>query len=940
MEKTESVKTWQGWDFEGIFSRLKEKYFAMDPRIPVAGILFTYLVLGFTVLGFNRNPVQALITTSSCLAFELIMARIFHKKWIHPLSALITSLSLSFLLNYSHDYFLLAIPVFFAIGSKYIFTFNGKHALNPAMMGVSLSLLLSRDLITAAPAYQWNGIATMSLFIITLGILFVIPKVPRTHLVLAFLITFTVQTALRAWIMKYHLPFETLFLGTLSAPSFFIFTFFMITDPATSPADKKQQVIVGISLALVDLILHLRQSYFTFFYAALIVGGTRLMWRHYGTAMKQGLSSYFMERFIHSKYYLKPLTLFGMAAIGTGMYSEVIRPHVTLNNLNWKLEAVDPVKSGLNSSERGDLLDIVDPRVRHIAKWILSNGESVSTADFDNDGKLDLFLTNLLKKADERALLYRQTGPDQFERFDVPAIREIRLNPTKLGIISNAVFVDFDNDGDQDLFLIVAFGNSRLLKNKLKETGELQFTDISQDVGLRDYTNAIGATFADFNKDGLLDLIVMNVWPENLPNYQTPHRLNIFKLPPEEFEGDNRPFDFMHDSWHMSNNGGPNYIYYQLPNHQFKKMDAAAMGLPETRWSLAVGVADFNRDSWPDIYVANDFGPDDLYFNRHGQKFENIKGTIFGSIGRDTYKGMNVSIADFDQSGWQDVYVSNVHHALQAEGSLYWKFSKGETEWLPKIEEKATQKSILNDERFGWGASAADLDNDGWIDLAQANGMVDDTFDKTDEECRDYWYVNEKIARSPPSIHRYANKWGDIRGFCIYGKERNRTYINRGPDQKPQFVDVAEQVGLTHLGSSRGVIAADFSNRGRKDLIFTYPFEAPKFYKNIYRGAAAHEPQWIGFDLVSENPLCNREAIGSQVELQVFYNDGHVMTVVQEKQVVSGFSSQADKRIHFGMGTGINKINAKINWCYGVHVMTLENLQPGTYHQVLLGIAE
>jgi len=238
-----------------------KKFQAVDPRVFVAGVLFLYLVLGLTVLGFNRSPMQAVTTTVTCCSLDFLLTRIFHGKWVFPLSALITSLSLSFLLNYSHSSWMILLPILLAIGSKYVLRLNGKHFFNPALFGVAGSLLLSRELITAAPAYQWNGIGAMSAFIIMLGLIFVIPKVNRHWLIIAFLTTFTLQTALRAFIMRHHLPFETLFFGTLSSPSFFIFTFFMITDPATSPAKKNDQIIVAVAIALVDLIPPLRQSY-------------------------------------------------------------------------------------------------------------------------------------------------------------------------------------------------------------------------------------------------------------------------------------------------------------------------------------------------------------------------------------------------------------------------------------------------------------------------------------------------------------------------------------------------------------------------------------------------------------------------------------------------------------------------------------------------------
>ncbi len=899
-----------------VFQNFKIRFGKIDARIPVAVILFIYLVLGLTVLGFNRSPLQALATTASCLAFEALCSRIFKGRWVVSLSALITSLSLSFLLNYSHDFFLLFVPVFFAIGCKYLITFKGKHALNPAMVGVSFSLLMSHNLITAAPAYQWNGIGAMSIFVLMLGLMFVIPKVQRQWLVMSFLFFFTLQTALRAFIMRHHLPFETLFLGTLSSPSFLIFTFFMITDPATTPPDRKTQIWVGFWLATIDLALHLRQSYYTFFYSALIVGSARLAWNHFRAARMVGFMPYLRQAFLGDAYYKRPLVLGGFFLLGSSVYGGLIRPQLSLQNLNWSFEKIDSQHSGLNADKYGGLYEDLDPRIQHVAKWILSVGDSVAVADIDNDGQPDVFLTNMLKEKNQRAALYRNTGNHQFARVPLPALDKIIADPKNQGIISNAVFVDYDNDGDQDLFLTVGFGHPILLKNMLKETGRLEFQDVTEESGLADlYTNSLSATFADFNRDGLLDLLILNVWPENLPDYETPHRLNLFRLPAAEYEGDQRPFNFMHDSWHMSNNGGENILLLQTPDHKFVRQDSKKWGLPETRWSLAVGVADFNKDGWPDFYIANDFGPDDLYYNHEGKYFENIKGSIFGSIGRDTYKGMNVSVGDFDRTGWLGVYVSDVHHAFQAEGSLLWAFSPGKNPFYPEIEETATAKGVLNEDRFGWGGVAADFDNDGWIDLGQANGMVDDRIDKKFAECPDYWYINEKVARSPPSIHRYATKWGDLRGSCIYGKEQNRIYLNRGPSAKPQFVDAATAVGVTELTNSRGVAAADFMNRGRLDLIFTHQFAEPTLYKNVYKGKTQDENSWIGFTLESEDPRCNREALGSRVEIFVEKEKGEKFTLLQETQAVSGFSAQSDKRLHFGLGDHVKRVSARVNWC-------------------------
>jgi Na+-translocating ferredoxin:NAD+ oxidoreductase RnfD subunit len=909
-----------------------ERFQKIDPRIPIAGVLFTYLVLGLTVLGFNRSPWQAITTTLSCCLLEVLLTQIFKKKWVFPLSALITSFSLSFLLNYSHDFFLLFVPLFFAIGSKYIFQFKGRHALNPAMAGISLSLLTVPHLVTAAPAYQWNGIASMSLFIIMLGLIFVIPKVNRHWLVISFLFVYTVQTFLRAMIMKHHLPFETLFLGTLSSPSFFIFTFFMITDPATSPPDKKTQIKVGALLATIDLILHLYQSYYTFFYAALIVGLSRWFLNHIKESQSLGVLPYLKSRFWDSKYYLKPLTLLIIGFSGTWVYGNIIHPKLPKQNLTWQLQKLDNKETGLSAELSTDLYSQVDARVQHIVKWVLSVGESGSVADINNDGLPDLFLSHFMKNPNDRATLYLNTGEHQFSKVPLPLLDSIRLNPKEKGIITQGLFADYDNDGDQDLLLTLGFGELVLLKNKIKETGQLSFIDVTREVGLNVYNNSLGATWADFNRDGRLDLFVLNVWPDSLPQHPQARSLNLFKLPDPTEEDPSSPFEFMHDSWHMSNNGGVNRLFLQSGDGKFELQDSQKWRIPETRWSLAVTAADFNKDGWTDLYIANDFGPDDLYYNKKGEFFENVKGKLFGSIGRDTYKGMNASAADFDHDNYLSVYISNVHHAFQAEGSLLWKFSPGQEDFYPRLEEVASHRGVLNESRFGWGASATDFDNDGWVDIAQANGMVDDRVDKKFKECPDYWYVNEKIARSPPQIHRYANKWGDIRGYCIYGNDRDRLYLNRGSGQLPQFVDVGKELGMVNMSPSRAMVSADFENRGRRDLLVLHQFVEPSLYRNEELTSESNE--WIGFQLESLNPECNRDAFGTVVKIEVQSARGE-WSMTAEKQAVSGFSAQSDSRIHFGLGQNAIIKNVQILWC-GKFKKVYENLSPNQYHRLRL----
>lgn len=904
-----------------------------DPRVPILILLAGYLALGFTLLGFNRSPTQVLMTSITAISLEFLLVWWLKRKMEFPLSALITSLGLSILLNYSHNYFLLFFPVLFAIGAKHVFTFQGRHIYNPAMIGVVFSILFMNELITSAPAYQWNGLTSIAYFIAFPALMFFMPQINRGWLVGSFLVCFTLQIALRSWIMRYHLPFSTLFLGTLSSPAFLLFTFFMITDPRTSPPGKRDQIITGALLALLDLIFHIRKSYYTFFYASFTLATYKLLSLHAKEAIRsKNVFRYFRETFFSSGYYRQPLAVGALLLLAViGLKAEFI-PSASAGKLSWKFETIPNSQSKI-TADWGSIYDRLDPRVQHIAKWILSVGESVSVGDFDHDGLPDLFFSFPLKKDGQRAALYRNLGDFQFERFSIPFLDLYFADAEAHGLPTNGVFSDYDGDGDLDLLITVAFGRSVLLQNQLKQTGRVSFQDVSRSVGLETYTNSVSATFLDLNQDAKLDLLIGNVLPSHLPNYESPTLLNLFKLPEAAHEGDRRMFHFMHESWNEANNGGLNFLFLQNSEHLFLRQDEAQWGIPETRWTLALGTGDLNQDGLTDIYVANDFGPDDLYFNQRGQFLKNIKGRVFGSIGKDTYKGMNASIGDIDRNGWLDVYVSNVHHDMQAEGSLLWMFSSPPNpQGDPKIVDRATQLGALNERRFGWGAAMVDFNNDGWLDIAQANGMVDDSQDKISERCPDYWYTNEKLARSPPWIHSYADQWGDIRGYCIHGEEWDRLYLNRGNQSRPQFIDVAGVVGIKGPGNSRGMAAADLDNDGRLDLISTHLFKGPTIYQNTetLEGQSSRN-HWIGFEIYGDGKNCNRDGLGTKLSIEVA--DGKL---IREKQAADGFNAQNDRRIHFGLGAHASPVNVTIQWC-GQTTEIFNSLPIDRYHRLEMG---
>ena len=231
-----------------------------DPRIVVLLLLASYIILGITQLGFNRSPAQILVIIGAACLLDMGLGKLFRRQLLFPLSAAITGCSLSILTNYAHGLWLPLIPVFLAISSKYLFTVRDRHVFNPALFGITVSLLAARGAISAAPAYQWGGSAAMIAFIVTAAVLLFALRIQRTVLMVSFLLFYGVQTLVRAILMHHLIPPESIILGTIGSPAFYLFTFFMITDPATSPRTVSGQVQMALAITLIDFGLHTRES--------------------------------------------------------------------------------------------------------------------------------------------------------------------------------------------------------------------------------------------------------------------------------------------------------------------------------------------------------------------------------------------------------------------------------------------------------------------------------------------------------------------------------------------------------------------------------------------------------------------------------------------------------------------------------------------------------
>jgi len=871
-----------------------------DPRLQVWATLFAFLLAGMTFLGFNRTPQQYLFMVGFSCVLDVALYYLFvtRDKILRPFSALVTGTGLSILTHFPHTLLLGAVPVFLAIASKYILTYQNKHVYNPGLFAIVMCLLFSDGMIAVAPTTQWGSATVFCLLIGFSALSIFLFNVPRHILTVSFFGFYFVQLLLRSYVTQDDIPADMLMMGVLQSPAFYLFTFFMLTDPKTSPDTAKGQVFMALWVVAADFVFHSMSMTFTLFYAGFSYFTARFLYLH---IVQTGHDT--PQRKRPFRKWREILTVFFLLWCGGRIYDRLLNTDAPDHVVDFQL--TEMTELGL-SGEEGDLLQNVDERIQHVAKWFYSMGDAVAVADVNQDGLQDIFLTQPLKRAEDRAALYLNTGQFGFDKWDIPELTALRQMPEKHGSPTQALFVDVDNDGDQDIVLSMFWGHPVLLQNMLAETGTLSFKDISKDAGLTDYMNSAAVNAADFNQDGLMDLVFAGSLPLYVSgkDYEPPRYFNIFSLPEPEYDGDNRMLNVMRRNPFNAKNASRNIIYYGMGHGVFEKQSNHALGLEDdTRWTLDIGTGDLNNDGWADLYYSNTAGPDRLYINKKGQGFAAVKGHLKDQVGQDTYRGMNASLADFDQNGFQDIYVSNMHKPELPEGSLLWMNDGRVSEHAAgAFRDMAFQRRVFNGNRFGWGAAVGDIDLDGDVDILQAAGWLDHRYDKTAGKCQDYVYKLFQIESAPEETHGYADNWPDMRGGCIYAEDSKRIFLNH----KGYFDDQTMELGWNMPDNSRGIALADFDNDGDKDVIVTRMTAPVSVYKNDIKG----HKNWIGLRLTGNGQSCNHDAVGSRISVP--YQGRELVKYIT---VSNGLSAQSDARVVFPVEESQEMVDVTVTWC-------------------------
>jgi hypothetical protein len=503
----------------------------------------------------------------------------------------------------------------------------------------------------------------------------------------------------------------------------------------------------------------------------------------------------------------------------------------------------------------GALFEEVPPSASGIT-WVHTNamsperylpetmGPGVAFLDYDNDGWMDIYLVNSgpcdfytpprpLKNA-----LYRNNRDGTFT--DVTDKAGVAGGTFGMGVAVG----DYDNDGYPDI-LVTSYGRCLLYHNN----GNGTFTDVTDKAGVAAPGWTTSAVWFDYDNDGRLDLFLCSFVE--------------FGVGKHVFCGDNklgRRYYCIPRIFKPT----PSRLFHNNGDGTFTETDAGTDIQRSLGKALGVVATDINNDGRLDLFVANDTVQNFLFANRGGGKWEEIglPSEVGFSANGQARSGMGVDSADFDQDGWQDLFVANVDQEMY---SLYRNNRDESFADVAHTNDVAQATRLMS----GWGLKFFDVDNDGHLDLFLANGHPDDQIDQ---------YAGQVRYREP---------------LLLFKNDGTRLH------------DVSKDAGPVFQKAfpARGLAVGDFDNDGRLDVLIGNNGEAPALLKN----KAGIENHWVGLRLVGTK--CNRDAVGARLRWSV----GGVQRS-RLKTAGGSYLSSHDPREILGLGAATKLDWLEIQW--------------------------
>jgi len=488
-------------------------------------------------------------------------------------------------------------------------------------------------------------------------------------------------------------------------------------------------------------------------------------------------------------------------------------------------------------------------------------GGGVGFLDFDGDGRQDIFLVNGSETPNGKSpvpvrnALYRNLGNRKFQ--DVAAQADVdRINFYGMGV----AIADYDNDGFPDLF-ITGYPECALFHNN----GNGTFTDVTIHAGVKNSGKwAAGAAWFDYDRDGLLDLVVTNYTEFS---FDDPKKCEIKGV---------RSYCAQ-----VAYKGMPLTLYHNNGDGTFTDVSARSGFDKLIGRGLGVVTIDFNDDGWPDLFVARDASPNLLLINAKDGTFKDaaLDAEVAYDASGNAKAGMGVDASDVNGDGVPDLVITNFndqYHSLFF-GSATFPYEEGTV---------ASHLAQFSKADVGWGTKFLDYANDGNLDLIIANGHINQSIESIRGDV--------KYQQPPLLLHN---------------------------DGKAVFRNVRQEAGPAFNSSyvARGLAIGDFDNDGDSDVVITRLNATPLLLRNN----VGQDSGWIGFEL--QGTKSNRDAIGAKIVVTIgdrrivrWIVGGSSYLSSSDKRVLVGLghtpkSSTVDAEIRWPSGTLQNASNLESN---------------------------